>query len=251
VAHLSDGQRTEGWGKSVVERLAADVQKAFPGIEGFFAPEHLEDARLFSSLDAGRPESLTHPREKVLRVNFSHRPVREMDGRQLPQGRCRYTVGAQYGIDLQACRPHPATLVRPSKRLPMAGPGPCSCTGLNRDLSARQGKAVTTTFKNVLPSAQSDLANEIIRDPYSLDFLTLRHDAAERELEEGLLAQPSASSLSKLGAGFAFVGQQVHLGRGRRGFFTIDLLFYHLKLRRYIVVDLKATTLQGRSSPAR
>jgi predicted nuclease of restriction endonuclease-like (RecB) superfamily len=114
---------------------------------------------------------------------------------------------------------------------------------IESDLYARQGKAVTT-FKNVLPSAQSDLANEIIRDPYSFDSLTLRHDAAERELEEGLLAH-IRKFLIELGAGFAFVGQQVRLAVDGESFY-IDLLFHRLKLGGYIVVDLKTTPERSR-----
>jgi predicted nuclease of restriction endonuclease-like (RecB) superfamily len=108
---------------------------------------------------------------------------------------------------------------------------------IESNLYARQGKAVTN-FKEALPPPQSDLANEIVRDPYNFDFLTLRGQAAERELEEGLLAH-IRKFLLELGAGFAFVGQQVHLPVDGEDFY-IDLLFYHLKLRQFIVVDLKA-----------
>lgn len=105
-------------------------------------------------------------------------------------------------------------------------------------LYSRQGKAVTN-FKNTLPQAQSDLAHEIVRDPYNFDFLTLRNQAAERELEDGLLAH-IRKFLIELGAGFAFVEQQIHLPVDGEDYY-IDLLFYHLKLRCYIVVDLKTT----------
>jgi predicted nuclease of restriction endonuclease-like (RecB) superfamily len=109
---------------------------------------------------------------------------------------------------------------------------------IESELYSRQGKAVTN-FKNALPPLQSDLANEIVRDPYNFDFLTLQNQAAERELEEGLLAH-IRKFLIELGAGFAFVGPQVHLPVDGEDFY-IDLLFYHLKLRCYIVIDLKAT----------
>jgi predicted nuclease of restriction endonuclease-like (RecB) superfamily len=112
---------------------------------------------------------------------------------------------------------------------------------IESDLYARQGNAVTN-FGNALPPDQSDLANEILRDPYNFDFLTLRNQAAERDLEEGLLAH-IRKFLIELGAGFAFVGQQVHLPVDGEDFY-IDLLFYHLKLRCFIVVDLKATAFK-------
>jgi predicted nuclease of restriction endonuclease-like (RecB) superfamily len=109
---------------------------------------------------------------------------------------------------------------------------------IESDLYSRQGKAVTN-FKQVLPPSQSDLANEIVRDPYNFDFLALRDQAAERELESSLLAH-IRKFLIELGARFAFVGQQVHLPVDGEDFY-IDLLFYHLKLRSYIVIDLKTT----------
>jgi predicted nuclease of restriction endonuclease-like (RecB) superfamily len=109
---------------------------------------------------------------------------------------------------------------------------------IESNLHSRQGKAVTS-FKNALPQAQSVLANEIVRDPYNFEFLTLRDQAAERELEDGLLAH-IRKFLIELGAGFAFVGQQVHLPVDGEDFY-IDLLFYHLKLRCYIVIEIKTT----------
>jgi predicted nuclease of restriction endonuclease-like (RecB) superfamily len=108
---------------------------------------------------------------------------------------------------------------------------------IESNLHARQGRAITN-FKAALPAPQSDLAAEVVRDPYNFDFLTLRADAAERDLERGLLDH-IRKFLMELGAGFAFVGQQVHLDVGDEDFY-LDLLFYHLRLRCYVVIDLKA-----------
>jgi predicted nuclease of restriction endonuclease-like (RecB) superfamily len=108
---------------------------------------------------------------------------------------------------------------------------------IESDLYSRQGKAVTN-FPATLPPVQSDLAAEVIKDPYSFDFLTLGPDAAERELERALLDH-IRRFLLELGAGFAFVGQQVHVEVGGEDFY-LDLLFYHLRLRCFIVIDLKA-----------
>lgn len=112
---------------------------------------------------------------------------------------------------------------------------------IESDLYSRQGAAVTN-FKQALPPPQSDLASEIVRDPYNFDFLTLHDQAAERELENGLLTH-IRRFLIELGAGFAFVGQQVHLPVDGEDFY-IDLLFYHLKLRSYVVIDLKTTSFK-------
>ena len=95
-----------------------------------------------------------------------------------------------------------------------------------------------TNFPATLPPAQSDLAQAITKDPYVFDFLMLRDDANERAVELGLMAHVE-KFLLELGAGFALVGRQVHLEVGGDDFY-LDLLFYHLKLRCYVVIDLKA-----------
>jgi predicted nuclease of restriction endonuclease-like (RecB) superfamily len=100
----------------------------------------------------------------------------------------------------------------------------------------RQGKAVTN-FDQQLPPLQSDLATQVIKDPYIFDFLTLEEPFHERELETGLLIHVE-KFLLELGQGFAFVGRQYHLDVGEDDFY-LDLLFYHLRLRCFVVVDLK------------
>jgi predicted nuclease of restriction endonuclease-like (RecB) superfamily len=101
----------------------------------------------------------------------------------------------------------------------------------------RIGRAITN-FPAHLPGPQSDLASESLKDPYRLDFLGLTDAAEERDIESALVAHISRFLL-ELGAGFAFVGRQVHVEVGGEDFF-LDLLFYHLKLRCYVVVELKA-----------
>lgn len=103
-------------------------------------------------------------------------------------------------------------------------------------LIARSGTAVTN-FEARLPRPQSDLALESLKDPYRFDFLGLTHEAQERDIE-GALVRHVTEFLLELGAGFAFVGRQVLLDVGGDEFF-IDLLFYHLKLRCYVVIELK------------
>lgn len=106
----------------------------------------------------------------------------------------------------------------------------------------RRGKAITN-FTSTLPAAQSDLARESLKDPYKLDFLGLEEGAREREIEQALVDHV-ADFLIELGTGFAYVGRQVHLEVGGDDFF-VDLLFYHLKLRAYVVIEIKA----GRFKP--
>lgn len=101
----------------------------------------------------------------------------------------------------------------------------------------RSGKALTN-FAETLPAPQSDLARETLKDPYNFDFLTLRDQHDERELEEALIDHIQ-KFLIELGEGFSFVGRQVHLEVGDQDFF-VDLLFYHLTLSCFVVVELKA-----------
>jgi predicted nuclease of restriction endonuclease-like (RecB) superfamily len=108
-------------------------------------------------------------------------------------------------------------------------------------LRERSGAAVTN-FELTLPKPQSDLARESLKDPYRFDFLGLTAEAQEREIEHALVKHVT-DFLLELGAGFAVVGRQVRLEVGGDEFF-LDLLFYHLKLRCYVVIELKAGNFQ-------
>lgn len=103
-------------------------------------------------------------------------------------------------------------------------------------LHKRQGKALTN-FKQVLPPPDSDMAQQVLRDPYNFDFLTLTHPVEERKLQRGLLVH-MRDLLLELGRGFAFVGSQVPLPVGDETFY-LDLLFYHVRLHCYFVIELK------------
>ena len=104
------------------------------------------------------------------------------------------------------------------------------------DLYGREGQAITN-FSLTLPAPQSDLAQQALKDPYVFDFLTLAEEARERELERGLL-EHLRDFMLELGVGFAFVGSQYHIEVDGKDYY-IDLLFYHLKLRAFVVIDLK------------
>ena len=107
---------------------------------------------------------------------------------------------------------------------------------IERGLYHRQGRAISN-FQATLPPPQSELAQQILKDPYNFDFLTLTAEAHERDLEQQLLVH-LRQFLLELGVGFAFVGSQVPLEIGGEDF-RLDLLFYHLKLRCFVVIDLK------------
>ena len=112
---------------------------------------------------------------------------------------------------------------------------------IESSLWQREGKAITN-FKQTLPAAQSDLAVQMLKDPYKFDFLSLTKEHTERELEADLIAHIT-QFLLELGAGFAYIGRQVPLQVGEREFF-LDLLFYHTRLHCHVVVELKTVDFE-------
>jgi len=220
---IVERQRSDGWGKSVVERLAKDLQAEFPGMSGF-SPRNVWRMRAFY---------LAYTEE----VQKLPRSVAELDGENLP----RAVAGIPWG--------HNADLLdkikNPVERLWYAHAAvekgwsrPVLVHWIESDLFSRQGKA-QTNFQKTLPAPQSELARETLKNPYSFEFLTIADDAAEQELERGFVAH-IRQFLIELGAGFAFLGQQYQLNVGGDDFY-IDLLFYHVKLRCYFIIDLKWT----------
>ncbi len=107
---------------------------------------------------------------------------------------------------------------------------------IESNLYSRQGNAITN-FKNTLPEIQGDLAKELLKDPYNFEFLTLSAQAKEKDLEQELIQQIS-KFLLELGKGFAYLGRQFQLKVGTKDYRT-DLLFYHTKLKCYIIIELK------------
>lgn len=201
-------QRVEGWGRSVVERLARDLQNAFPGLEGFSARNIWHARSFFLAYTAS--EKLKQP---VSEIPWGHNLVLLQKLKDTDQRLWYARQAVTHGWSR-------SMLVH----------------WIESDLYARQGKAITN-FKATLPPHQSDLVHQVLKDPYNFDFLTLHAGAQERELEEGLIEHVTRFLL-ELGAGFAFVGKQVHLKVDGRDFY-IDLLFYHLGLRCFFAIDLK------------
>lgn len=209
IGHLIlDRQRHEGWGAKVIDRLAADLKRAFPDMQGF-SPRNLKYMRAFAAAYPGR-EFVQAP---LAQITWYHH-VTLLDKVPDPAERLWYAgkaVEHGWSRDIMALQ-------------------------ISSALFHRQGKAVTN-FKHTLPPLQSDLAQQALKDPYVFDFLTLTEAAREREMENALL-EHLTEFLLELGAGFAFVGRQVRLEVGDEDF-SIDLLFYHLKLRCFVVIDLK------------
>jgi predicted nuclease of restriction endonuclease-like (RecB) superfamily len=230
---IVERQEREGWGKSVVERLADDIQREFPGIKGF-SPLNVWRMRAFYSAYAGIPPNLSQA-------------VTELRGKKELSQAVTDSSGTPPSPVAELAWGHNLVLLfklkEPSERLWYAAKAvehgwsrAVLTVQIETDLYGRQGKPITN-FAVTLPAPQSDLAQQTLKDPYIFDFLTLSEDAHERELEMGLVDHVQ-KFLIELGAGFAFVGRQVSLSVGDDEDY-LDLLFYHLKLRCFVVIDLK------------
>lgn len=206
-------QQAEGWGAKVIDRLSADLRSAFPGVKGFSA-RNLKYMRAFAE---AYPEE-AFVQEVLAQITWYHN-ITLLDRVKDPAARGWY---------VEQTRAHGW-----SRNILVLQ--------IETDLYGRQGKAVTN-FSRTLPAPDSDLAEQTLKDPYVFDFLTLADDARERELEQGLLDHIQRFLL-ELGAGFAFVGRQVPLEVSGHDFY-LDLLFYHLRLRCFVVVELKAGAFQ-------
>jgi len=206
---ILDRQAREGWGAGVLDKLSHDLQTAFPEMKGF-SRSNLKYMRAFA--EAWPDPSIGQ--QAVGQLPWGHN-VALLTKLKTPDTRLAYAQRAlQHGWSRNALILH-----------------------IEQRTVEREGKAVTN-FAAQLPSPQSDLARESLKDPYRFDFLSLGAEASEREIESALV-QHLTRFLLELGAGFAFVGRQVHLEVGGDDFY-IDLLFYHLKLHAYVVIELKA-----------
>jgi predicted nuclease of restriction endonuclease-like (RecB) superfamily len=206
---ILERQAKQGWGAKVIERLAEDLRTAFPEMKGF-SRANLMYMRAFA--DAWPDSAIVQ--QAVGQLPWGHNLLL-LTRLKDPQQRLAYAQSAlEYGWARSVLDMH-----------------------IETRLLERSGKAITN-FATNLPKPQSDLARESLKDPYRLDFLGLGREAEEREIENALIKHVT-EFLLELGAGFAFVGRQVLVNVGGDDFF-IDLLFYHLKLRCYVVIELKA-----------
>lgn len=206
---ILDRQDREGWGSKVVERLSRDLQQSFPDMTGLSA-RNLKYMRRFAEAWADRE----FVQQVVAQIPWGHN-VRLLDKLERLEDRLFYVHRTiEHGWS------RTVLLMQIESRL-----------------HAREGRAITN-FEANLPAPQSDLATTLLKDPYIFGFLGLEDDAQEREVEKALVRH-MRDFLIELGVGFAFVGTQYRLEVGGDEFF-VDMLFYHLRLRCYVVVELKA-----------
>lgn len=201
-------QQKEGWGTKVIERLASDLRKAFPEMTGFSA----------RNLGYMRSCAEAWPDESIL----------QQVAAKLPWGHIMVLIDA---VKSSAERDWYArqAIEHGWSRNVMA-------LQIDGSLFKRQGGALTN-FERTLPAEQSELAQQLIKDPYNFEFLSLSDEAKERVIERGMVQQVK-SLILELGKGFAFVGSQYPLEIGGQDYY-LDLLFYHYRLRCFVVIELK------------
>ena len=206
-------QGAQGWGAKVIDRLAQDLRNAFPEMKGFSA-RNLKYMRAFA--EAWPDEQFVQ--QVVAQLPWGHN-VRLLDRIADQAERIWY---AHKAIENGWSR---NILVHQID------------TRLHERLGAAQ-----SNFARTLPAPQSELAQQLLKDPYTFDFLSLGAEAHERDLERALIEHLRAFLL-ELGIGFAFVGSQYHLEIGDQDFY-LDLLFYHFRLHCFVVIDLKSGAFQ-------
>jgi predicted nuclease of restriction endonuclease-like (RecB) superfamily len=202
-------QAVAGWGAKVIDRLSADLRQEFPDMQGL-SPRNLHYMRAFAA---------AWPDRAIVQGTLAqitwYQNIALLERMDAPELRLWYAREAAVQGWSQ----------------------PILCMQIERQAHARQGKAVTN-FPATLPPADSAMAAQVFKDPYLFDFLGTADPRREREVEQALVDHIQRFLL-ELGAGFAFVGRQVHLEVGTQDYY-LDLIFYHLKLRRFVVVELKA-----------
>jgi predicted nuclease of restriction endonuclease-like (RecB) superfamily len=202
-------QMLQGWGAKIIDRLATDLREAFPEMKGF-SPRNIKYMRAFA---AAWPDRVI-VQEALAQLTWYHN-IALLEKLKTPDERLWYAA----------------------KSLEHGWSRNILAIQIEGRAQQRFGKA-QNNFPATLPPPDSDMAMQIFKDPYLFDFLGTDAPRHEAELEKGLM-EHIQKFLLELGQGFAFVGQQVHLELGDQDFY-LDLLFYHLKVRCYVVIELKA-----------
>lgn len=216
-------QKESTWGEGFIAEISKDLKNEFPNMKGFSTTNlsYMKKWYLFY-IEQEIPQLVGD-----LKTATDRQPVAEIF--QIPWGHNREII--------TKCQTVNEALFYVRQTIQYNWSRAVLVHHICSNLMLREGKAVTN-FKNRLPKPQSDLARQTLKDPYNFDFLNLRKKHDEKELEEGLVNHIT-HFLLELGAGFSFIGKQYRLEIGGDEFF-IDLLFYHVKLHCYVVVELKS-----------
>lgn len=219
---IAEKQKSDRWGSKVIEKISKDLQREFPDVEGF-SRTNLFRMRAFYLAYKIVPQAVGQlDLLPIFRIPWGHNTVLL---EQVKDASTRLWY-AEQAIENGWSR----------SVLEM---------WIDSNLHKRKGKAITN-FKDSLPGVQSDIAEQTIKDPYIFDFLTLTKKHREKELEQGLMDHLQ-KFLIELGEGFAFLGRQYRI-EVEGDDYLIDLLFYHVKLRCYFIVELKATEFDPRDA---
>lgn len=246
---INERQQREGWGAAVIPRLAAELRNDLPELKGFSE----RNIKLMLAFYREYPNPGEFVQEAVAQMpgtNKSPQPAAKSTWpekvqppvAQLPAATFWAVPWAHHVIIVQKVKDLSTRHWYMEQALTNGWSRNVLAVQIDAKAHTRQGKAVSN-FAAALPSPQSDLVQHALKDPYIFDFLTLAEPFQERELETELVRHLE-KFLLELGQGFAFVGRQYRLDVGDEDFY-IDLLFYHLRLRAFVVIDLK----KGRFKP--
>ncbi len=222
------------WGSKFLDQLSSDLRKEFPDIQGF-SLTNLKYCRLFYKYLANSPQTgdesqvsispQTGDKFTIIKQTDLYKSIRK-----LPWGHIKLLTGKVKEL--------PELIFYVNKAIEHGWSRNVLALQIQTSLFARQGAAITN-FKDTLDLPQSDLAEQTLKDPYTFDFLSITKPFNEREIENKLIDHISNFML-ELGKGFAFIGRQYHIHIGDSDYY-IDLLFYHIKLKCYVVIELKNT----------
>lgn len=215
---IIEKQETAKWGDSFLTVMSKDLKKAFPGVSGFSA-QNLKHIRYWYRFYSSRANGL----QVVTQFETAKQMIKS-----IPWGHNQRIM--------YKCKNINEALFYVQKTLDNGWSRSVLEHQIDSNLYERQGKAITN-FQIKLPEPQSDLAEQTLKNPYNFDFLALREEYDERELEDALVSQIT-QFLLELGTGFSYLGRQVHIRVGETDFY-MDLLFYHVRLHCYVVVELK------------
>jgi predicted nuclease of restriction endonuclease-like (RecB) superfamily len=235
---IAERQKNEGWGAGVIPRLSKDIRNELPEVKGF--SERNIGYMMRFAREYSMPLILQQP---VAKISSEVRPESQMvaplHGKDIMENLQRFVANIPWGHNIllmQKIKDLPTRLWYMRQAIENGWSRDVLGMMIKSEAHNRQGTAVTN-FSAQLPSPQSDMAQQALKDPYIFDFLSLTEPFQERELETGLV-QHLEKFLIELGQGFAFVGRQYHLEVSEKDFY-IDLLFYHLNLRCFMVIELK------------
>lgn len=224
-ADIVTRQKEHAWGQSFLTQLSADLMREFPEVAGLSVRnlKYIRQWHLFWQVPA-----------------FGQQAVAQMGPEPATPNILTIPWGHNLAI-VTKCKQHDEALYYVQNTITYGWSRSVLVHQIESGLWQREGRAVTN-FAQTLPSVQSELAAQVLKDPYVFDFLSLSKEHSERELETSLV-QHITQFLLELGAGFAYIGRQVPLQVGERDFF-LDLLFYHTRLHCYVVVELKTVDFE-------